>query len=120
MEAGLGSMCNVTVCDKIYTYSVYNTCINLETVLTLIIVIECGPPPEVMGCELTLPHSTTNCGSEVEYRPQKGFTLDGDDMITCTVDGEWSGDMGFTECQSEFVEYYLNICPSLGTIYPSL
>ena len=62
-------------------------------------VIDCGLPPVVTDCELSVP-STTSCGSVAVYQPQAGFTLEGDATITCRVTGEWRGDAGFTICRS--------------------
>ena len=62
-------------------------------------VIDCGLPPVVTDCELSVP-STTSCGSVAVYQPQSGFTLEGDVTITCRVTGEWRGDAGFTICRS--------------------
>ena len=71
----------------------------IECSCTVLAVIDCGLPPDVTDCELSV-LSSTSCGSEAVYQAQSGFTLEGDDTITCTESGQWRGDAGFTICRS--------------------
>lgn len=60
-------------------------------------VIDCGPPPNISGCDVSV--EATSCGSVAMYEAHEDLIVKGDSTITCSENGEWTGDNGFTMCK---------------------
>ena len=52
------------------------------------ITVDCGPPPVFPNGIVSYENTTE--GSEVHYRCDDGFTLEGEMTVVCRVDGRWS------------------------------
>ena len=72
-------------------------------------MIDCGPPPNISGCNVSV--DATSCGSEVMYEAQPGLILKGDATVTCSENGEWRGADGLPTCRGNY--YSLQISKTI-------
>ena len=61
-------------------------------------VVDCQDPPSEPD-NGSLEKTTTTFGSNVTYSCQTGYLLQGNSIITCLADGQWSG--GSPDCLCE-------------------
>ena len=63
-------------------------------------MIECEAPEELEGCVLSTMPISFGCGSEAVYETLPGFTLHGDESVTCRDDRVWQGESnsGYPQC----------------------
>ena len=52
--------------------------------------IDCEKIPEISGGRVQYLNGSTHLGSEIEFKCNKNYRLDGNDRVTCQESGSWS------------------------------
>ncbi|XP_078494241.1 sushi, von Willebrand factor type A, EGF and pentraxin domain-containing protein 1-like isoform X2 [Ciona intestinalis] len=79
--------------------------------------LTCDRPDDIDFGSLTTPGNTFNVGATATYVCNAGYEIVGQDVLTCTVSGEWSDDE--PTCQRVVVQCAARAAPAFGSLSPS-